>query len=170
MPPLDPVRIEAATLADLDAIVRLWMEMMREHESFDSRVRLADKADDAYRQYAHYYIERGDAGIFVARLKLGGTLLSREEIGGFCLSYRARNLPMFRPANYGFISDLTVLRRYRHRGIGRALLEAVRTWFRRQGVTHIQLQVYDRNAPGIAFWKSQGFDEFVHGMWLNINP
>jgi len=160
MAPPDDLSIEPAHFSDLDAIVRLWMEMMREHEKFDPRVRLSDTADEAYRQYARYYIDRPDARLLVAR--------NGREVVGFCLAYRARNLPMFRPGAYGFISDMAVTRPWRNRGVGTSLLDAVMQWFRRHGVNHVQLQVYSRNARGVAFWRRCGFEDFVHGMWLNV--
>jgi ribosomal protein S18 acetylase RimI-like enzyme len=153
----DHVTIRPATPLDLEAIVTLWMAMMREHESFDSRVRLADKADNAYRQYLRYYIAEIEAAVFVAE--------NGAEVIGYCLAYPARNLPMFLPSQYGYLSDLTVSQPWRGRGIGGALLEAVRRWFRERGIGHIQLQVYDRNASGLAFWRKEGFSELVHGLW-----
>jgi GNAT superfamily N-acetyltransferase len=86
------------------------------------------------------------------------------EVIGFCLGYPARNLPMFRPAHYGYLSDLTVGEAWRGRGVGRALLEAAKDWFRRRDIARIHLQVYARNAPGMAFWRKAGFEEFVQGM------
>lgn len=156
----DNVAIRSAGLADLDAIVALWMAMMREHESFDPRVQLADTADDAYRQYARHYIARGGAAVFVAE--------HQREVVGFSLAYRARNLPMFRPVYFGYLSDLVVREPWRGRGLGTALLEATKRWFRQRGIAHIQLQVYSRNTSGLAFWHKTGLSDFVHGLWLEI--
>jgi len=150
------VKIRNATLRDLDAIVALWLAMMREHERFDPRIRLADKADNAYRQYVHYYIAREESVVLVAE--------HQREVIGFCLACPARNLPMFQPTQYGYLSDLTVGEPWRGRGIGSALLEAAKERFRTQGIVHIQLQVYSRNAAGLAFWRKAGFQEFVQGM------
>jgi len=150
--------IRPAAAADLDAIVALWMAMMREHESFDPRVRLADTADNAYRQYARHYITRGDAAVFVAE--------HGHEVIGFSLAYRTRNLPMFRPVQYGYLSDLVVQGTWQGRGVGTALLEKTKQWFRQRGIARIQLQVYSRNTSALAFWRKRGFSDFVHGLWL----
>jgi len=154
------VEIRKATFADTEAIVALWLEMMREHEEFDPRVRLSETAEEAYLHYARYYIGRSDSAVFVAE--------TDGEVIAFVLAYRARNLPMFHPAEYGFISDLAVTRPWRRRGIGRALLETLKRWFLERGIEHVQLQVYDRNEAGRNFWREVGFEDFVHGLWLSL--
>jgi len=155
----DNVVIRPATLRDLDAIVALWMAMMREHEGFDRRVRLADHAEEAYRQYARHHIAAG-AAVFVAA--------HQGDVVGFCLAYTARNLPMFVPPQYGYLSDLTVSPSWRGRGIGRSLVETTKRWFAAHGIPHVQLQVYDRNAPGRSFWHKEGFSDFIHGLWCGL--
>lgn len=154
--------IRRADTDDLDAIVSLWMDMMHEHEEFDERVRLSVAADEAYRNYACRHIENPEAPVFVAD--------HSGRIIGFCLAYVARSLPMFRPSSYGFISDLMVMESWRRQGVGRSLLGAVQQWLREQGVRSIQLQVYSRNTAAVAFWSRLGFQDFVHGLWMQTPP
>ena len=156
----DGVAIRPAALSDLDAIVSLWLGMMREHEAFDSRVRLGPSAGEAYENYARHYVTRSDAPVFVAE--------HDGEVIAFGLAYRARNLPMFLPDHYGFLSDLVVTPSWRGRGIGTALVGEITRQLRAQDVTHVQLQVYHNNARARAFWHRVGFTEFVHGLWLDI--
>jgi ribosomal protein S18 acetylase RimI-like enzyme len=69
---------------------------------------------------------------------------------------------------FGFISDLTVRVDMRRQGVGRRLLDHVFDWFRARGVANVQLQVYERNTKGRAFWESQGFEPFFQRMWRKI--
>jgi GNAT superfamily N-acetyltransferase len=156
------VDIRPATLRDLDTIVNLWMAMMHEHASFDPRVRLSESAEKGYRQYARHYIARSDATVFIAE--------HDREVVGFCLAYRAQNLPMFCPEQYGYLSDLVVRNDWRGRGIGSALFQKTRGWFRDRQITHVQLQVYSLNADGMTFWKKMGLTDFVCSMRLEMEP
>ncbi len=167
----DNVSIRPATFDDLDAIVALWLDMMREHEAFDPRIRLAPGADIAYRNYAYHHLREG-AAVFVAEIpdepRRGKPERRGRQIVGYVLAYVARNLPMYQPKRYGYLSDLVVAAPWRRCGIGTALLESVRCWLRQEEVAHVQLQVYSENGAGLSFWRQQGFRDFVHGLWAPL--
>ncbi|MCX8038604.1 MAG: GNAT family N-acetyltransferase [Candidatus Sumerlaeia bacterium] len=167
----DNVSIRPAVPDDLDAIVALWTAMMREHEEFDPRIRLAPNADIAYRNYAYHHIREG-AAVFVAeyldKQEGGRQATHRRQVVGFALAYVARNLPMYQPERYGYLSDLVVAAPWRRCGIGTALLDCVRQRLRREEVAQVQLQVYSKNVAGLGFWRQQGFDDFVHGLWAAL--
>jgi ribosomal protein S18 acetylase RimI-like enzyme len=154
------ISIRPATLRHMDQIVRLWGEMMTDHVARDSRVRLAEGALPAYRAYAGYHLDRDDSFLRVA--------LEGRRVVGYCLTSISRNLPMFLPERFGYLSDLCVARQARRRGIGTALFEEVRGWLKMHGVTSIQLQYYAGNGPAEAFWKSLGFENFYTRMWLDM--
>jgi ribosomal protein S18 acetylase RimI-like enzyme len=158
-------KIRDAQYADLQPVLDLWMAMMNEHESFDPRIRLARGADAAYRAYVGYHLNNEDSRVLVA--------LPEEEDGetlfGFCLVTINRNLPMFLPPRYGYLSDLVVARDYRRMGIGRALVDEVRRWLSRQRIETIQLQVYAQNLGGAAFWQSMGFVPYYDRLWLDMS-
>lgn len=156
--------IRDATSADLDAMVALWIAMMDEHQAFDARVRLAKGAETGYRAYLGYHLGNEESLVSVA---VGGRTAGAPVIG-FCLSTINRNLPMFLPARYGYLSDLVIAPAERRRGIGRALVADVRRWLKRRRVDTIQLQVYARNEGGAAFWKSMGFVSYYDRMWLDL--
>jgi ribosomal protein S18 acetylase RimI-like enzyme len=69
---------------------------------------------------------------------------------------------------FGHISDIYVAPAWRQNGVGRELLHALRSWFRRQGLSAVDLNVADSNAVAQAFWRSMGFQGFTHRMWLEI--
>lgn len=156
----DNVHIRRARLPDVQPIVDLWMEMMRDHERFEPHVNLAPAAPDAYHQYTSHHILQSSSIVYVAE--------KRGRIIGYCLAYRTKNLPMFLPEYYGYLSDICIKEGEQNQGIGSALLKRVTDWFRQSGLKNVQLQVYHRNKAGTEFWKKAGYDDFVHGLWLDI--
>jgi GNAT superfamily N-acetyltransferase len=155
----DEDRIRIAVYEDLDLILGMWGEMMVEHERNDRRIRLADTALPSYRAYLGYHIHNSASRVFVA--EVGG------ELAGFCLLTISRNLPMFLPERYGYLSDLFVRPRARRRGLGRRMVENAMKWLGENNVHSVQLQYYQFNEGGGAFWRSMGFAPFYARMWLD---
>lgn len=154
------VSIRKATFEDLKPILDLWDEMMGEHQRQDPRIHLADTALAAYRAYVGYHLAHTESCIRVAD--------ADGEIVGFCLLSINRNLPMFEPERYGYLSDLAVSCSWRRRGIGRALFREVSGWLSAQGIDSVQLQFYSFNAAGEAFWRAMKFKPFYTRMWMDL--
>lgn len=154
------MKLRLATETDIPRLVELWLEMMRDHEEFDPRVKLTTMAGFAYQSYLLLHV-RGEKSIVVLAEQYG-------KIAGFCCGYVSSNLPMFAPAEFGYISDLYVLPPFRCRGIGTGLLARTLDFFKEQGATEAHLQVYHRNVAGKAFWKARGFDLFFDRMSLSL--
>jgi ribosomal protein S18 acetylase RimI-like enzyme len=57
----------------------------------------------------------------------------------------------------GWIRDLTVVRRYRRRGVGSRLLRAAFRWAREQGLRTILVETQTKNYPAICFCRKHGF-------------
>ncbi len=155
------VRLRDAIEEDVPQVVRLWGDMMREHEGFEARLRLSEKALPAYEMYLLMHLRSSRSLVRVAEREEGG-------VCGFCCAYVAQNLPMFEPPDLGYVSDLYVEPSRRREGIGRALLESVRLWFGERQIAELHLQVYVRNEKGLGFWKSQGFEAFFQRMVLRV--
>lgn len=156
----EPWRIRRADYADLEDVLRLWARMMREHEKADARIRLAAGALAAYRSYAGYHLTNGHSRVLVA--EAGG------EVIAFCLMTITRNLPMFLPDRYGYLSDLYVDPAYRRRGIGRRIVAELIDWLAEYRISSVQLQYYSFNETGEAFWRSLGFNPYYTRMWLDM--
>jgi GNAT superfamily N-acetyltransferase len=157
---MSELQIRRARVAEIEALVDIWVEMMREHEDLDPAITLNDQAADHYRAYLRYHLLDVDAMIIVAE--------RREEIIGFTLAMKCQNLPMFEPRHYGYISDMAVVPRHRSGGVGKVMFERVREWFRQEGITSLQLQVYDGNQRGRTFWQSLGFRDFISRCWMDL--
>ena len=135
--------------------------MMGEHEGFDSRIQMTEAAPDAYRAYLGFHLTNEESLLKMAETGEG-------ELAGFCLATINRNLPMFLPPRYGYLSDLVVAPSMRRRGIGRQLVHAVVQWLGQEGIESIQLQVYSQNQDGAQFWKAMGFHSYYDRMWFDL--
>lgn len=152
--------IRKATLQDMDGVLHLWSLMMKDHQERDPRVRLAAGALIAYRAYAGYHLNQAES--FFRVVEQDGQIIA------FCLLTINRNLPMFLPERYGYLSDLVVAAHKRGQGIGSRLTGEGCQWLKAHGVHSVQLQYYFDNKVGEAFWSSQGFKPYYTRMWLDV--
>ncbi|MDE2001517.1 MAG: GNAT family N-acetyltransferase [Patescibacteria group bacterium] len=60
----------------------------------------------------------------------------------------------------GVVYDLFVREEFRRQGIARLLFAEAMAWFQKKKVKNIELSVDARNASGVAFWTSMGFEPF----------
>lgn len=152
--------LRQASASDLPRLVELWLEMMEEHHAFEPRMVLTSVAPATYRTYLQLHLQSPRSMVVLDE--------ADGETRGFCCAYVCQNLPMFAPAEFGYVSDLAVAAPYRGRGIGTELLEHVKKWFRSFGIECLQLQVYSNNERGREFWKSKGFTCYVERHWLDL--
>jgi len=155
------MRIRRMMREDIEAVSRLWLAMMREHESRDRHFALASgNPEENFRDYLNEVLEKQDAIVYVA--ENGG------EVIGYILALIFDNPGIFELRQYGFIGEMSVAEEHRRGGVGRQLWERAVGWFRRKGITVIQLNVSPRNETGLAFWDSLGFEDFLRVKWLDL--
>ena len=59
----------------------------------------------------------------------------------------------------GYISHTAVSSAWRHKGVGKQLVEAALNALKKQNITKVNLVVFARNEDGNAFWEALGFTE-----------
>jgi ribosomal protein S18 acetylase RimI-like enzyme len=144
----EQIRVRPAKNADVPALGLIWQELMEMHERTDHRFALAHDALIRWRGLAHDMLNRDDGFLLIA--ELGG------RAAGFCLGWLAKNPPIYKIGEVGFISEIAVGRLHQRRGIGRALIEAAREWFRAHEVREFQLSTAVWNEEAQAFWRAVG--------------
>ena len=150
-----------AVSGDIGPIIRLWKMMMDEHGKNDERIRLVDGSLEAYRAYVYHQLNNKEGMVMVAEAP-------DDSVVAYCLAIINRNLPIFHPPYYGYLSDLFVIPGWRRKGVATALLGQVSEWLKSGGIDSVQLQFYEFNVLGQLFWNSQGFTPYYTRMWLDL--
>ncbi len=78
------------------------------------------------------------------------------DVAGFCTGYL--DLHSVRFGYRCWVEDFAVDPERRSRGIGKALLEAIRGWARERGATHLELDSADSRVDAHRFYEREGAD------------
>ncbi len=144
----EKLSVRPARHSDVAGLSLVWQELMTLHEATDARFALSRDALARWRAMAHDMLGRDDGFLYLA--ELGGRPV------GFCLGWLAKNPPIYKVADVGFISEIAVQSAYQRRGIGRALIDEARRWFYGRGLREFQLSTAVWNTQAQAFWRALG--------------
>jgi|SRR5579875_1118225 ribosomal protein S18 acetylase RimI-like enzyme len=92
-----------------------------------------------------------DAALFVAE--------QQGDLVGLVFGYVRTTppVPMVVPRRFVQVDELVVSEYVRHQGAGQLLMERVHQWAREQGVTEIELDVWEFPASALAFYEKLGY-------------
>ena len=152
--------IRAAKRNDLPAVVRLWREMWDLHAALDSRFATSPDADRAMREFLDGHYDSDDSRIVVA--DEGGALL------GYALGTILENPPAIPNPRFGYVADLAVTAAARRAGLGARLLQELHSWFRSCDITTAEVQVAVINRESRAFWRKNGYGDFLERLQRRI--
>ena len=145
--------IREAHRRDLDQLMELWTEMMDYHRTFDDRFQFAH---GHHRELERHFVDcmkAREARVYVAD--------EDGRLKGYILGGIHRR-KMIEPAGtYGFISYMSVSTDCRRQGIGRSLATTLIGWFKKEGVTSVELLTLEINPVSNAFWESLGFGQYL---------
>jgi ribosomal protein S18 acetylase RimI-like enzyme len=146
--PPAPCTTRPARTDDLPALSLIWQEFMHTHASRDESFALADHSLQRWNTMAADMIARDDTFVFVA---------THQGVAvGFCLGWIARNPPIYRVGELGFISEIAVAGTQRRQGAGRALIAAASRWFSAHHLSEFQLSTAVWNVEAQHFWAAVG--------------
>ena len=156
------IRVRPARHSDVGALADIWQELMDIHEHTDHRFALAEDAVARWRSLAHEILGREDGFLSVA--EVDGAAV------GFCLGWLAKNPAIYRGSEVGFISEIAVTRLSRRLGVGRALIDGARDWFRARHVLEFQLSTAVWNEQAQQFWKAVGGEPLLVRYRFPVDP
>jgi ribosomal protein S18 acetylase RimI-like enzyme len=142
--------IRAATVADVPAIGVMWLQLVAYHRTLDDRMPIP-APNGAARYGARIASSLDDSHTKVLVAEDDGKLV------GYVMGVLVDLMPeTFEEERGGFLADIFVQPEQRHKGVGRALVDALRRWFLARDIDHFEWYVASANVEGIAFWRAIG--------------
>lgn len=145
---MEPTRIRAATIEDVDAIADLIARTKRLNSEFDPLFGVAQHAQEKARAYLLKSLKLPDTIIFVASR---GT----KVVGAIRAELRER--PFYEPSKVGHITDFYVLPEFRRLTLGKQVIERASLELRKMGAQMITCEVPTRNEIAVRFYEKNGF-------------
>lgn len=137
---------------DAPAAARLWMQSAREHAAYDPVYATAPEAERTMRRFLADLASSSHSFLMVA-------VTANDEVVGFVSGELREGSPTFHSKTWASVDDVFVTEDYRSLGVGRALIEDVKSWARERGAHGVSLQVAAANTRGRKFYEDLGFRE-----------
>ncbi|HET7478846.1 MAG TPA: GNAT family N-acetyltransferase [Rubrobacteraceae bacterium] len=138
---------------DAPAAARLWVQSAREHAAYDPVYNTAPEAERTMRRFLADLASSSHSFLLVAVAN------PEERVIGFISGELREGSPTFHSKTWASVDDVFVEEGYRSLGVGRALIEGVRSWAEERGAHGVSLQVAAANARGRKFYEDLGFRE-----------
>ena len=129
----------------------LWMQSAREHTSHDRVYTTTAGAERMMRRFLADLAGSSHAFLFIAE--------HEGRVVGFVSGELRESSPTFRSKMWASVDDVFVEPDYRNLGVGRALVEGVKSWARERDADGISLQVAAANERARKFYRDLGFRE-----------
>ena len=155
--------IRPGTEEDTPAMLQLWREMMDFHAQVEPRFRplCSPAGEQAWQKHLSDDVwGNRDWCILVAE--------SGGELVGQIVGLLHDRYTVFEPERFGYVTDVVVHPAARRNGIGQALFDALKAWFRERGVRHLELQVAHNNRVSQAFWRAVGCTDYMDTLWYEL--
>ncbi|MBL8132644.1 MAG: GNAT family N-acetyltransferase [Anaerolineae bacterium] len=90
-----------------------------------------------------------------------------DAVVGFlaALVRQSPEMPMFVPRRWMVVDGVYVADAYRGQGVGRALMEQAQAWALAQGLSEVELNVWEFNQDAIGFYETLGYTTITRRMW-----
>jgi len=90
-----------------------------------------------------------------------------QKLVGYSISQITQRPPFFREKTLGVIFDMAITSSYRRKGIGKEILDRIKTWFKKHDIPRIEISVVTKNTIRNSFWREQGFKDYGQVLYIN---
>jgi ribosomal protein S18 acetylase RimI-like enzyme len=136
--------------------------MMALHHLIDTRFRVVSNGENLFRQSYRQQATDRNACVLVAD--------AQGAVIGYTIGTVRLMHELLEPRFVGYITDISVAPAARRRGVGRALVAAMKLWYRERGIRVILLRAGSHNPVSLAFWEAMGWSEHMREMWWEEAP
>ena len=147
------IKIEEASLNDIDRIIELWKGLINHHLSITPIFQIRDDAEVNMRKYVKASIENGDSLVLIAK--------EQNRIIAYMLCKIVSNPPVLEERKFGAISDAFVLEEKRGKGVIKKMENKAVEWFSQKGMKSAEVRVYCKNKLGKRVWDRLGYKDFM---------
>jgi ribosomal protein S18 acetylase RimI-like enzyme len=154
------MKIREAKIDDVHKIFNLIDKLMDYHLKLDDYYKLLSSSEDIYKEYFENLIKSDNSLVLVVE--------DNGVIVGFLAGKIENRPPVFEVKRRGWIDSIFVLEDYRVQGIGKELTRKMLEWFKRRGISYVELSVDSRNEIGQEVWKTLGFKTWKKMMKIKI--
>ncbi len=152
------MEIKEALEKHIPEITKLWMEFMYFNEKIEPFDTSGDNVLTQVETHLRNKIKSNDALVLVA--------IDNQKVVGYSISEITQRLPYFRNRTLGVIYDMAITASHRRKGIGKEMLGAIKTWFKKRDVKRIELSIVTKNTIGNSFWREQGFKDYEQILYI----
>ena len=146
---------------DVPTLVELWEEMSAVQAAADPRMQTSPMAAAVLNGWFEDHLVGDRSAVFVAEEEGGG-------IVGYAFGTILENRPFYPDQFCGYFADLSIRASERRTGIGTRLAREMHEWFRSRQLPYVLVNVSALNAGAGAFWRRQGYGEFVENLRMDL--
>ena len=146
------VKIRKLAEDDIDGICVLWKEFARLREGITKSRILNDDAADYFFGYATGLLQRKDTLTLVAEVD--------KQVVGYLIATKQRRPPIYHHTKVAYLSDAYVADGHRGKGILKHFLADLQKWCKSEGITAIDVQLFQGNAEAQAVYRKLGFRDY----------
>ncbi|HUR24632.1 MAG TPA: GNAT family N-acetyltransferase [Candidatus Thermoplasmatota archaeon] len=143
------VRVRKLQEEDIDGICALWKEFAVMREGLTKSKILNDDAADYFFGYATGLLSRKDTLTIVA--DDGG------KVVGYLIAQKQRRPPIYHHTQVAYLSDSFVALTHRGQGILRQFMAEMHKWCKSEGITAVDVQIFEGNRDAQAVYQHLGF-------------
>jgi GNAT superfamily N-acetyltransferase len=147
-----PVAIRKLQEDDIDGICELWKEFAKLREGQTKSRILNDDAADYFFGYATGLLQRKDTLTLVAE--------DAGEVVGYLIAQKQRRPPIYHHTQVAYLSDSFVAETHRGQGILKRFMEELRQWCKKEGITAVDVQIFESNKEAVAVYHKLGFHDY----------